>query len=77
MKHAQWVKIIIHVLAIVTKLTKVTPESSCRVLKVISKWKTLNQSVYFLKAVEACLTFDIEIHITLGTFCEISQKHNC
>ena len=36
----------------VTNLTKVIQESSYRVLQVTSKWKTLKQPVYFLKAVE-------------------------
>ena len=36
----------------VTNLTKVIQQSSYRVLQVTSKWKTLKQPVYFLKAVE-------------------------
>ena len=47
----------------VTNLTKVIQESSYRVLQVTSKQKTLKQHVYFLKAVEFCPTFDIQIDI--------------
>ena len=36
----------------VTNLTKVIQQNSYRVLQVTSKWKTLKQPVYFLKAVE-------------------------
>ena len=35
-----------------TNLTKVIQQNSYRVLQVTSKWKTLKQPVYFLKAVE-------------------------
>ena len=49
-----------------TKLTKVILESSYRVVKVISKWKTLKETVYFLKAVEVCRTSDIQIGYILG-----------
>ena len=67
----------------VTKLTKVILESSYRVLQVTSKWKTLKQPVYFLRAVEFWPTFDIQINITLSIilgkvaklqFLESSQK---
>ena len=59
----------------VTNLTKVIQESSYRVLQVTSKQKTLKQSVYFLKAVEFCPTFDIQIDITLAIFREKLQNH--
>ena len=36
----------------VTNLTKVIKQKSYRFLQVTSKWKTLKQPVYFLKAVE-------------------------
>ena len=36
----------------VTNLTKVIQQNSYRVLQVTSKWKTLKQPVYFIKAVE-------------------------
>ena len=36
----------------VTNLTKVIQQNSYRVLQVTSKWKTLKQPVYFLKAIE-------------------------
>ena len=52
----------------VTKLTKVIQENSYRVLQVTSKWKTLKQPVYLLKAVEFWSTFDIQIDITLAIF---------
>ena len=58
-----------------TNLTKVILESSYRVLQVTSKWKTLKQPVYFLKAVELCPTFDIQIDITLAIFPEKLQIH--
>ena len=60
----------------VKNLTKVIQESSCRVLKVTSKQKTLKQPVYFLKTVEFCSTFDIQIDITLAIFREKLQNHN-
>ena len=50
----------------VTKLTKAILESSYRVLQVTSRWKTLKQPVYFLRAVEFWSTFDIQIDITLA-----------
>ena len=59
----------------VTNLTKVIQESSYRVLQVTSKQKTLKQPVYFLKAVEFCPTFDIQIDITLAIFWEKLQNH--
>ena len=43
-------------------------EISYRVLQVVSKWKTRKQLIYFLKAVQFKLTFDIQIDITLATF---------
>ena len=59
----------------VTNLTKVIQESSYRVLQVTSKQKTLKQPVYFLKAVEFCSTFDIQIDITLAIFREKLQNY--
>ena len=59
----------------VTKLTKVIQESSYRVLQVTSKYKTLKQPVYFLKVVEFCPTFDIQINITFAIFREKLQNH--
>ena len=59
----------------VTNLTKVIQESSYRVLQVTSKQKTLKQPVYFLKVVEFCSTFDIQIDITLAIFWEKLQNH--
>ena len=50
--------------AIVTNLNRVVLESSYTVLQVTFKWKTLKQPIYFLKAVEFCLTFDTQIDIT-------------
>ena len=49
-------------------MTKVIQESSYRVLQVTSKQKTLKQLVYFLKTVEFCPTFNIQIDITLVIF---------
>ena len=60
---------------IVTNLAKVIQEGPYRVLNVTSKSKTLKQSVYFLKAVEFCPTFDIQIDITLAIFREKLQNH--
>ena len=37
--------------------------------------QTQKQSVYFLKAVEFCPTFDIQIDITLAVFREKLQNH--
>ena len=54
----------------VTNLAKVIQESPYRVLQVTSKSKTLKQSAYFLKAVETCSTFYIQIDITLAIFRE-------
>ena len=51
----------------VTNLTKVIQESSNGVLQVTS--------IYFLKAVESCPTFGIQIDITLAIFREKSQNH--
>ena len=39
-----------------------------RVLKVTSKWKTLKQSFYFLRAIEFWPTCHIQIDITLAIF---------
>ena len=43
-------------------------QSSYRVLQVKSKWKTLKQPAYFLRAIEFWPTFDIQIDITLTMF---------
>ena len=59
----------------VKNLTKVIQKSSCRVLKVTSKQKTLKLPVYSLKAVEFCSTFDIQIDLTLAIFREKLQNH--
>ena len=59
----------------VANLTKVVLGSSYRVLKVTLKWKTLKQPAYFLKAVEFCPSFDIQIDITLAIFREKLQNH--
>ena len=58
----------------VTNLTMVIQESPYRVLQVTSKYKTLKQPVYFLKAVEFCSTFDIQIDISLTIFREKLQN---
>ena len=52
----------------VTKLTKAILKGSYRVLQVTSKWKTLKQPVYFLRAIEFWPTSDIEISITWEKF---------
>ena len=55
---------------------KVILENSFRVLKVTSKWKTLKQPVYFLRAVYFWPTFDIQIDITFGYILEkIAKLH--
>ena len=59
----------------VTNLAKIIQESSYRVAQVTSKWKTLKQSVYFLKAVEYCPTFNIQIDITLTISWEKLQNY--
>ena len=59
----------------VTNMTKIILESSFRVLEVTSKWKILKQPVCFLKEVEFCPTFDIQIDITLAVFREKLQNH--
>ena len=59
----------------VMNLTKVIQQNSYRVLQVTSKWKTLKQPVYFLKAVEFWPTFDIQVDITLAIFREKLQNH--
>ena len=59
----------------VTNFTKVIQQNAYRVLQVTSKQKTLKQPVYFLKAVEFCPTFDIQIDITLAIFREKLQNH--
>ena len=60
----------------VTNLTKVILERPYKVLQVTFKWKTLNQPVYFLKALKFFPTFDIQIDITLIIFREKLQNHN-
>ena len=59
----------------VTTLTKVIQQNSYRDLQVTSKWKTLKQPVYFLKAVEFWPTFDIHVDITFTIFREKLQNH--
>ena len=59
----------------VTNLAKVIQESPYRVLQVTSKSETLKQSAYFLKVVELCPTFDIQIDISVATFWEKLQNH--
>ena len=59
----------------VTNLIKVFQQNSYRVLQVASKWKTLKQPVYFLKAVEFRPTFDIHVDIALAIFREKLQNH--
>ena len=59
----------------VTNLAKVIQQNSYRVLQFTSKWKTLKQPVYFLKAVEFWPTFDIQVDITLAIFREKLQNH--
>ena len=59
----------------VTKLTKAILKSSYRFLHVRSKWKTLRQLVYFLKAIEFWPTFDIQMNITLATFWEKLENY--
>ena len=54
----------------VSKLTKAILESSYRVLQITSKWKTLKQLVYFLRAIQFSPNFDIQIAITLAIFWE-------
>ena len=56
-------------------LTKAIQESSSRVLQVMSKKKTQKQPIYYLKAVEFCPTFYIQIDITLAIFREMLQNH--
>ena len=59
----------------VTNLTKVVQQNSYRVLQVTSKWKTLEQPVYFLKPDEFWLTFDIQVDIILAIFREKLKNH--
>ena len=59
----------------VTNLAKVIQESPYRVLQVTFKQKTLKESVYFLKIVEFCPIFDIQIDITSAIFREQLQNH--
>ena len=58
----------------VTNLTKVIQQSSYRVLQILSKWKTLKQPVYFLKALFKP-TFNIQVDITLAVFREKLKNH--
>ena len=60
----------------ITNLTNVIQQYSCRVLQVTSKWKTLKQPVYFLKAIEFWPTFDIQVDITLAIFwLKVAKPH--
>ena len=45
----------------VTKLNKAILKSSYRVRQVTSKWKTLKQPVYLLRAVEFWPTFEFKL----------------
>ena len=46
-----------------------------RVPQVTFKWKTLKQSVYFLKAVEFCPTFETQSNVTLAIFWKKLQNY--
>ena len=59
----------------VMNLTKTILKSSYRVLQVTSKWKTLKQPVYFLRAAEFWPTFDIQVSLTLAIFWEKLQNY--
>ena len=59
----------------VTNLIKVIQQNSYRVLQVTSKWKTLKQPVYFLKAIEFWPTSYIHVDIKLAIFREKLQNH--
>ena len=59
----------------VTKLTEAVQNSSYRGPQVTSKWKTLEQPVYSLRAIEFWPTFDIQISITLAVFWENLQNY--
>ena len=59
----------------ITNLTKTILKSSYRVLQVTSKWKTLKQPVYFLRAAEFWPTFDIQVNLTLAIFWEKLQNY--
>ena len=59
----------------IAKLTKTILKSSCRVLQVTSKWKTLKKTCLFLRAVEFQSTFYIQISINLAIFSKKLQ--NC
>ena len=59
----------------VMNLTKTILKSSYRVLQVTSKWKTLKQPVYLLRAAEFWPTFDIQVSLTLAIFWEKLQNY--
>ena len=59
----------------VTNLIKGIQQNSYRVLQVKSKWKTLKQPVYFLKAVEFWPIFDIQVDITSAIYWEFLENH--
>ena len=59
----------------VTKLTKVILESCYRVLQVTCKPKTVNQSLYLLRAVEIWATFDIQTDIIFAIFWKTLQNY--
>ena len=52
----------------VSKLIKAVLKISYTVLEINSKWKTLKEPAYFLRAVEFWLIFDIKISIALDIF---------
>ena len=58
-----------------TKLTKAVLESFYRVPQVTLKWTTLKQLVYFLKAIEFWLAFEIHIDLNLALFWEKPQTN--
>ena len=59
----------------VKRMTKTIKKSSYRVVQVTSKWKTLQQPVYFLRTDEFWSTFDIHIGVTLGIFRKKLQNY--
>ena len=59
----------------VKRMTKTIKKSSYRVVQVTSKWKTLQQPVYFLRTDEFWSTFDIDIGVTLAIFRKKLQNY--
>ena len=58
-----------------TNVTNLTKEALIEFYKLHPNKKKIKQPVYFLKAVEFCSTFDIQIDITLAIFQEKLQNH--